>query len=116
MTATVTATVQAQPTEVADDPVVLIARGNGSQHTANFTTTHVFFDVVYTYDCRLRGSPGEFVATLYRNGDDVGPVAREVGSSGKGEASLGNGRGTFSVVVDTPCAWTVVVVDTAQQF
>lgn len=107
LTATVTTT-QLPDTEF--DPLPLVAYGSGSKRTARFTTNRVFFEAAYTYDCsRVAAAPG-FTAHLYREGDDVGPIADLRQMSGRGVAPLGNGIGTFYVMVETHCAWTIVIV------
>ncbi len=90
-----------------------MAYGTGPAHARTFTTTSTEFEAIYTYDCRLRGSPGRFDAHLDRNGDEVGPIAHTAGRSGRGAAGLANGQSTFWIVVDTPSSWTVMVVDSS---
>jgi len=107
---TVTATAPATTPAAGSNPAfLLVAYGTGSGQTAAFTAVFDSFEAVYTYDCTLLGSRGHFVANLYRNGDNVGPIADTAGTSGQGSTELANGAATFAVRVATRCSWTVVI-------
>lgn len=114
VTITATAIVTAQPSNVFDSEekaIALVAHGTGSGQTVTFRTPETSFEAIYTYDCALLGSRGRFVADLYRNGDDVGPIADTAGRSARGTAPLENGPGTYSVRVTTRCSWTVMIAN-----
>ena len=91
---------------------LLDVRGTGLTDTKPFEADAAW-DVTYTYDCSSAGAEPEFALLVQREGQPVNVLARNedaAGASGERSARWPHG-GTYSLKVDSPCAWTVRVVE-----
>lgn len=105
----------ADPSAVEGSPAprtLLEVRGTGLTATEPFEADAAW-DVTYTYDCSSAGAEPEFALFVQREGQPVNVLAQNedaTGASGERSARWPHG-GTYSLKVDSPCAWTVRVVE-----
>jgi hypothetical protein len=87
---------------------LLEAKGVGLDATEAFEADAAW-DATYTYDCSAAGADPEFTLLVLREGQPVNVLAQVDGASGEHSVRWPHG-GTYSLQVDSPCAWTVRVV------
>lgn len=88
-----------------------VFQGNGIKTTPNFTVTADQWTIAYKFSCAAFGGTGNFIVNVNDstgatdfNHDGVNALA-----AAGNDSTVEHGAGTYSLEVNSECAWTVVV-------